>query len=488
MTDSCRPYSLIYQIFPDRFCIGKNASAAEKAENGLYPDGAIIKKWHELPDDSGNRSIQHFGGDLWGIAEKADYIASLGVDAVYITPIHEAPSYHRYDATDYRSVDKALGGMEAFDAMVEALHKRGIRIIMDLVLNHVSSRHPFFIDALSSPTSRYRSWFLFSSDGSYSSWWGNVRLPELNLENEEVLNEFITGENSVLRFWADKGIDCFRLDCANDLGIKISRLVTETAKKINPRIHVTGETFHYGVPWLEGLDSIQSYVFTSSILAMLHGDISPRQFGLTVSHADAEAGKHGSLHSSWSMLSSHDFPRPMTTLGGDLAKLRLAILLQFTIPGVPMIYYGDEVGMSGGQDPLNRAPMIWDTKRHNAQVQGWYAKISNIRKTRREFSKGNFLDLSERLENGAAGFLRTDPGDPRNYSIVFVNPSHSRKKFTVYVPAAHMFSDLELVDLLSDTRVRSSCGSIHIDLPAMSGAVYVPDFGCKKGYTFSKRL
>ena len=188
------------------------------------------------------------------------------------------------------------------------------------------------------------------------------------------------------------------------------------------------------------------------------------------------------------MLSSHDFPRPMTTLNGDIAKLRLAILLQFTVPGVPMIYYGDEIGMCGGQDPLNRAPMIWDETRHNTHIREWYSKVAGIRKERREFSSGNFLDLSQWLENGVGGFLRTDPDDPRNYSIVFANPTRSRKKFTVYVPAAHMFSDLELVDLLSGARVRSSCGSIHVDLPAMSGAVYVPDFGCKKGYTFSKRL
>lgn len=487
MNRSKSPCTLVYQIFPDRFFIGKQQTADSKFERKLYPAHAKKMQWDESPIKNDAKN-QHFGGDLWGISEKADYIASLGVDAVYITPVYEAPSYHRYDSVNYRSVDKALGGMDAFRTMIGSLHQKGIKVIIDLVLNHLSSNHPFFIEAKTGSQSPFRDYFLFNDDGSYACWWGNSGMPELNLENNNVVEEFITGPNSVLKFWIDMDIDGFRLDCANDLGIKICSIVSETAKKIKPDIYIIGETFHYGAQWKKGLDGIQSYYYTASILSLLHGEISSRQFGMNISTLFNEMEPLGGIHQSWCMLSSHDFPRPLTTLHGDIAKFKLAVLLQFTLPGIPMIYYGDEIGMQGGEDPGNRAPMIWDEKHQSSEIRKYYRQIIALRKSRNEFAGGNFVDFSDWLSNGVAGFMRTSKEDPRDYCLIFVNPSKEPRRFTLFVPAAHMFSDLVLKDYFTGSAIRSSCGSITIEIPAVSGAVYIPDYHCKEHYLFSKRL
>jgi glycosidase len=479
---------IIYQIVPDRFAIGQGVTLADKLRRGLYTADTIPMRWEEDPRLEGRRSVQHYGGDLFGIAERVDYIESLGAGAVYITPFHPAPSYHRYDATDYRAVAPELGGMEGFRALRDALHSRGIALIMDLVLNHVSDNHPWFREAAGERESPRRDWFYLNDDDTYAAWWGNPRLPEFNLENDALVRELIDGPQSILGFWIDQGVDGFRLDCANDLGTAFSARVRDAARKLKPDVYISGEVFHYAADWMGALDGVQCYYYTTSILRMLHGDITSRQFGMNVSRLYAEGALPGGIHGSWNMISSHDFPRPLTTLNGDVRQLFLALLLQFTLPGLVMIYYGDEIGMSGGMDPMNRGPMRWDESSWNHEINHLYRQLISLRGSRNEFQGGSFVDLSEWLDNGVAGYVRLGAADPREYSIVFVNPTHDYKRFTVYVSIPHMFSDMELEDVFSGARVRSMAGALQIELAPVSGALYVPDYDCKKQYRFSKRL
>jgi len=484
---ACAPFKLIYQVFPDRFAQGLTPAPEDKQRLGLYPEGSVVRPWGEPPAEGVPAASQHYGGDLFGLAERAGYLADLGVDAVYLTPIHPAPSYHRYDAIDQRAVAESLGGIPGFEAMLAAVHRVGIRVILDLVLNHVSNRHPWFLEAQADPASPRRDCFRFHGDGGYDCWRGHRTLPELNLEQPAVLEELITGEDSVLRCWIRRGVDAIRLDCANDLGVAVCRLARETARACRAEVQVIGETFHFGADWLRGLDGLQSYVLTFSIFDLLSGRIDGRQFGMNLTSLDQGAKPWGGLDRCWTMLSSHDIPRALSTLEGDLDRLELALLLQFTLPGSPMIYYGDENGMAGGADPFNRMPMIWDQDRWNGGIRALYRRMIALRADRPELQGGDFHDLSQWSANGTVGFLRTSPGDPREFCLVFVNPTSEPRRFPVYVPAGRMFADMVMRDLLSGRTVTTGSGSLEIDLQPRSGAVYVPEYRIPQ-YDFAKRL
>jgi len=480
------PWQLVYQVLPDRFAIGRGQTVDAKLELGLYPPGALGRPWTGGLAEAAPAPVQHFGGDLFGLAERAGYLADLGVDAVYLTPVHPAPSYHRYDATDQRAVAPALGGLPGFEAMVGALHGHGIRVILDLVFNHVSARHPRFLAAQADPASPWRGHFRFRPDGGYDCWRGHRGLPELELAHPAVLEDLVTGPDSVLRTWLGRGVDGLRLDCANDLGIGFCGLVRETVRACRPEVQVIGETFQFGLDWLQALDGLQSYVATFSILDLLLGRISGRQFGLNLERLVQGAQPHGGLHGCWTMLSSHDIPRMLGSLDGDLARFELALLLQFTLPGCPMIYYGDENGMTGGADPDNRRPMAWDPERWREPVRAAHRRLAALRRERPELREGDFLDLSQWADNGTVGFLRTCAGDTRQFCLVFVNPTGGFLRFPAYVPAARMFAGMGMRDLLSGRVVTTGAGCLEIELPPWSGAVLVPEFRVAD-FDFAKR-
>lgn len=486
-TRQLTPFNLIYQVFPDRFRIGRGRTVEAKFKLGLYPGGSVARAWQEPPSAGDAPALQHYGGDLDGLAEKAGYLADLGVDAVYLTPIHPAPSYHRYDATDQRAVAPALGGMAAFDTLVDTLHRSGIRIILDLVLNHVSPKHPWFQEALADPGSPRRGWFRFHADGSFDRWRGHATLVEFNLENEALQEELITGEDSVVRAWIKRGADAIRLDCASDLGVGLCGLVRQAARDCRPGVQVIGETFHYGADWLQGLDGLQSYVLTFSILDLVRGRITGRQFGMNLETLVRGAAPHGGLHRSWNMLSSHDIPRALSALDGVTRRLELALLLQFTAPGTPMVYYGDENGMAGGPDPFNRLPMAWDPQDWNGGIRDCHQRMIALRAERPELRDGDCQDLSQWLDNGTVGFLRTSPADPRAFCVVFANPTGETRRFPVYVPAGRMFADMGMRDLLSGRTVTTGAGTLEVELAPWSGAVYVPDYHLGH-YHFAKRI
>lgn len=448
---------LVYAVFPDRFHGGA----------GPAPGG------------------EPWGGTLDGVAARADHIASLGADAVYLTPVHPSPSYHRYDATDFKGVDPRLGGLEAFGRMVAALRARGIRIIVDLVLNHVSDRHPWFQAALADPGSPFRRRFRFREDGAWDLWRGHRSLPELDLEDPEVVRELVSGEDSVVRAWVRRGADGLRLDCANDLGVAFCAEVARAARECRRDVLVVGETAHWGAAWLEALDGLQSYVPTQALLDLLMGRIGARQFGAVFSRLQAEAEEK--LHRCWTMLSSHDVPRAATALGGDRRKLELALLLQFTLPGTPVVYYGDEVGMAGGADPANRAPMVWDETAWDLGLLDLHRRLAALRRAHPELARGAFTDLSGPLDNGVAAFLRTDPLDPRRFCVVAANPLREARTFRLFVPASRMFADMPMRDLLSGRTVTALPGALELELPPLAGAVYVPEFEQAR-YSFAKRL
>lgn len=243
--------AVIYQIFPERFAIGGGRTVHDKRGDGFYTaEGDTVSSWDELPQPGWGQNQQFFGGDLAGIRERLPYLQELGVNLIYLTPFYASPTNHRYDTVDYFTVDPASGSLEDFCLLVEAIHACGMRIIIDIALNHVSDRHPVFQEACRNPESRYRDFFSFLSyPDRYVGWYGYPSMPELNFANPEVVDTFITGEESVLRFWLRQGVDGFRLDTANDLGMPLMRLIRDTVREINPDAVVIGEVSQYPGGW-----------------------------------------------------------------------------------------------------------------------------------------------------------------------------------------------------------------------------------------------
>jgi alpha-glucosidase len=356
------------------------------------------------------------------------------------------------------------------------------------VINHLSDQHPYFQEALRNPNSKYRDYFYFTEyPDIYNCWWGYRHMPELRLEHEAVREEFITAEESVIRFWLDKGIDGIRLDCANDLGPEVCRLIYDTVKAQNPETIVIGELSGFAAEWLEVLDGVQSYFSTVSIYSLLEEKISASQFGANISTLHKEAPDN-KLFNSFTMLSSHDYRRVLTILKNDIDRYLLALILQFTLPGIPMIYYGEEIGMEGESDPLNRAPMRWDESHWNQDVLRLYQRLIKLRKEHDELCRGEFMDLSQWLNNGAAAYFRYLPEDPKQCSLVVVNPTEEKKSFRLFIPYSYFLSNVMMEDLFTGQTTQNIDSYLDIEVGPQQGAIYLPDYLYKKNYSFYKRI
>lgn len=433
---------VIYQIFPDRFCRGKKDKTIE--------NGKILNdNWGEipvyLPNENGKIiNNDFFGGDIEGIISKLDYLSDLGVNAIYLNPIFKAFSNHRYDTGDYMQIDPLLGDENDFKTLIEKAKKYGIKIILDGVFNHTGDDSIYFnkygkydsIGAYQSKDSKYRNWFNFSSDGSnYKSWWGILTLPALNKNNPEYY-DFITGEKGVISHYINMGIGGFRLDVVDELPEHFVRGIRHAVKSVDNDAVVIGEVWEdasnkisYGVrrKYFQGneLDSTMNYPLKNAIIDyVLTGDESA--FALTVKEQLDHYPKTV-LDCMMNMLATHDTTRLLSALSGvkvkgktksELAKitipktdmenvvnrLKIATLLQYTVYGVPTIYYGDEVGMQGFTDPLNRGCFPWGNEDQN--ILSWYKLLGKIRKDFAVFKKGELQLIF--AKDGCVAYKRSD--------------------------------------------------------------------------------
>ncbi|MGF1457458.1 MAG: glycoside hydrolase family 13 protein [Leptolyngbyaceae cyanobacterium] len=358
-------HAVFYQIFPDRF-----ARTQRHIDN---PEMSVpLEPWHTPPTLAGYK-----GGDLWGIAEKLDYLQDLGIDAIYLTPIFQSTCNHRYHTHNYYQVDPLLGGNTAFLDLLKAAHQRHIRIVLDGVFNHASRGFFFFNDILENgPHSPWLHWFrienwpLSAYDGSqpanYASWVNNRALPQFNHDNPAV-REYIM---RIGEYWIRQGIDGWRLDVPFEVKTPgFWEEFRDRIKAINPEAYIVGEVWQPAVEWLDGktFDGVMNYVFTGPTIAFAAGDRvvmehveSPDYYPYPALDAAGYQAKIEHLlglypweihQTQLNLLSSHDIARALTVMGDDITSLKLAVMLQMTFPGAPCIYYGDEVGLAGGLDP-----------------------------------------------------------------------------------------------------------------------------------------
>ena len=343
--------AVFYQIFPDRFCRSERYRAIGK-----------FVEWGSKPTRE-----NMFGGNLAGIVDKLEYIASLGVTALYLCPIFKSNSNHRYHTVDYFEIDPVLGTLKDFDRLVKKAHKLGLRVILDGVFNHCS-RGFFQFNSLMElgKNSPYVDWFhvhgwplhAYSGKPNYDCWWGFPALPKFNTDNPDV-REYLF---SVGEYWMKRGIDGWRLDVPNEIDDdSFWQEFRRRIKAINPEAYIVGEIWDEPSRWLKGdqFDGVMNYPLRRAVLAYLFDEkpIDLAEFAKRLREA-FPAGRFGV---PMNLLGSHDTIRLASLPCSNLQRVKLALAILFFLPGAPCIYYGDEIGMEGGKDPDNRRTFPWES-------------------------------------------------------------------------------------------------------------------------------
>ncbi len=415
--------AVFYQIFPDRF--------AKSARN---PSGTLsFEPWDSPPTAHGFK-----GGDLYGIAEKLDYLKDLGITALYLNPIFASASNHRYHTFDYYAVDPLLGGNDALRFLLDKAHRKNMRVVLDGVFNHASRGFWQFHHVLEcGDGSPYKDWFHFDPErlagkkhwgaypGShelkalqhgedsltaigYRGWWNLPALPKFNT-NSPAAREFLLG---VAEHWIKFGADGWRLDVATEIDDDAFwQEFRRRVRKINPDAYIVAEIWHESRRWLQGdqFDAIMNYDVTKPVIAFfggkhldlkvihqqsnyhgIHHAIDAHEFADRIDH-NLGLYKQDITYSQLNLLDSHDTPRFLSCVSGNKDSLKLAWLFMFTYPGAPCVYYGDEIGMDGQHDPDCRRSFPWEESKWDKGLLGYVKELIALRKKNPALRRGDFI-------------------------------------------------------------------------------------------------
>ena len=487
---------MIYQIFPDRF---RRLSVPDP--EGLVGNRWVHENWDEAPvwrpDPDGEvRNRDFFGGSLAGITDKLDELAELGVTTIYLNPIFESASNHRYNTADYTKIDPFLGTEEDFKILCAQAKERGIRVILDGVFNHTGSQSIYFnadgfyptVGAAQSPDSPYSDWFSFHPwPDDYDAWWGIRTLPAVREDAASYVDYIIGGENSIIRRWLRAGASGWRLDVADELpdwfiekarealsetkedGLLIGEVWEDASNKIaysQRRKYLLGSELH----------GVMNYPFRTALLTYLKGGDAA---GFKESmETIRENYPPEAFYANMNFLGTHDTARILTVLGADeppaskeerasfrlspaqrergTALLRLAALTLFTFPGVPTVYYGDETGMEGWEDPFNRGTYPWG--REDTAIRDYFALLGGLRKQRASLRRGGirWLEAQGRL----LAFSRESAGER---SVTVLNAGDTDVTLTLDWPWDGC------TDLISRRKFTPGDGKLSFELLPFSG-------------------
>lgn len=374
---------VVYQIFPSRFATSKKVSH---------------KTWYQAPIDH----KADLKGDLRGIIDHLEHLKDLGVDIIYMTPIFESPSSHKYNTVDYYKIDPSFGNEADIKELVEKAHALGMRVIMDAVFNHTGTDFFAFKDVQKKKEkSEYLDWYYIDGFPLKTQWGTKPNyktfsyfggMPKLNLQNDETAEYCI----NVGRYWMEKyNIDGWRLDVGDEVSHKFWRRFRKAMKETNPEALIIGEIWHHAEDFLDGeeWDTVMNYPFCFAIENLVAKE------SITVSQFLGQMGYlEGNLHAKiypllWNLIDSHDFSRFMYRCEEDVDKFKFGVGLQLLWPGMPFIYYGDEYGMTGGADPDCRRGMVWDEAYQNKEVYEWYRRLIRIRKEYPVLTEGRTIDV-----------------------------------------------------------------------------------------------
>ncbi|MCI0554533.1 MAG: glycoside hydrolase family 13 protein [Anaerolineae bacterium] len=484
--------AIFYQIFPDRFARSKR-----------LPDIGF-EEWDAPPSFHGFK-----GGDLYGIAERLDYLKDLGITALYLNPIFVSASNHRYHTYDYYNIDPLLGSNEAFRFMLDEAHKRDMRVILDGVFNHASRGfwqfHHVLENRIGSP---YKDWFFFdtarlqgrrnwgaypgtselraqeSGEDSlkafgYRGWWHNPALPKFNT-NTPAVRKFLF---DVAIHWINFGADGWRLDVPGDIDDdSFWQEFRYRVRQVNSQAYIVGEIWHEAQRWLQGdqFDAIMNYDVTKPCLAFfpgkhldlkvlhqqsnyhaIHHPIDAHEFASRIDH-NLQLYKHDITYAQLNLLDTHDTPRFLSCAGGDKNALKLAWLFMFAYPGAPCIYYGDEIGIDGKHDPDCRKSFPWDESKWDKDLLGYAKEVITLRKKNPALRRGDFKRLWS--AHGVYAFSRSLDG---HTFIIALNVSESPHQAEVLFEAKK--SPKTVFGEASDISVSNN--RLKFKIPARSGVV-----------------
>ncbi|MDD7231900.1 MAG: glycoside hydrolase family 13 protein [Clostridiales bacterium] len=434
--------NIIYHVFVDRF----NRADGVKTKRKYRLHESFSESPEVVSADGKYYADDFFGGNFNGIREKLDYLEELGVGIIYLSPIFKAFSNHRYDTGDYLKVDELLGTEDDFKRLLDAAHEKGMKIILDGVFNHSGADSLYFnkfgtydsLGAYQSKSSPYYDWYYFKKfPDEYACWWGCDNVPDLNKSNKDY-RALVFGKNGVVEKWQKLGADGWRLDVVDELPIDFVNLLIKKIKSVNKDALVIGEVWEdastkvsYGElrPYLLGdqLDGTMNYPFMNAIIAYVR-DGDEKFFKDTVQSILENYPKE-TVYCLMNSLGTHDTVRIINALSDVRAhgwskthklgyklpdsdyekakkKLYLASVLQFTLPGIPSIFYGDEAGLQGFDDPINRRPYPWGSE--DKEILAHYKKLGRIRRENRAVFSGGF---NMRDENGLVAYERTSGDD-----------------------------------------------------------------------------
>ncbi len=375
--------AIFYQVFPDRFANGDTQN-----------DPANVQAWGSKPTTYGYQ-----GGDLRGIIHKLDYLLDLGVTALYLNPIFLSPANHRYSTTDYFQIDPRLGDFQDFKALIEVAHANHMRIILDGVFNHCSRGFFAFNDILENQeNSAYTDWFHIrkfpvdayskEDNASYLGWWGYKSLPKFNTGNRFVRTYLL----KVARYWIEQGADGWRLDVPNEIDDdNFWAEFRHTVKSANRDAYLLGEIWTSDPRWIGPghFDGLMNYPVREALIEFLSGTLSATGFAKRVQQL-LTLYPHENTYAMYNLLGSHDTERIRTSLKDDLHQVKTAFAFLFAFPGVPAIYYGDEIGLSGGKDPESRGAFPWETRQWLAELYDWVKTLVHVRKRLPAIRRGDF--------------------------------------------------------------------------------------------------
>ena len=489
-----------YQIFPDRFCRSRVPDPA-----GLVGDRTVHENWQDTPefrpDERGEiRNRDFFGGDLAGIISKLDYLKSLGVTTLYLNPIFEAASNHRYNTADYMAIDPMLGTAEDFRALCREAHARGMRVLLDGVFNHTGSASRYFnadgfypeLGAAQSKDSPYYNWYHFTHwPDSYDAWWGIKTLPAVE-ENQASYRDFIIrSEDSVVRHWLRCGADGWRLDVADELPDDFIAELRQAMDAEKPDCLLLGEVWEDGSnkiaydrrrKYLLGREThgLMNYPFRTAALDWLCGG-DAAAFRESMEQL-RENYPSPAFYSAMNFLSTHDTPRILTLLGGEptpadkaeraaaqlspagreLARRRLMLgaLLLYTFPGSPTVYYGDEAGMEGYEDPLNRRAFPWGAE--DEELLRWYRKLGQLRGGRPSLQRGDICYLY--ADGSGLALRRQWDGEVTTAAM-----NSGKEPLTMTLSWPHPIA----TDAMTGQQFLADHGTVRLILPPVSGVLLV---------------
>ncbi len=441
-----------YQIFPDRF------RRSGKPEAGLQP-------W-------GSEKVQNeyrFGGNLAGMLEAVPYLKDLGVGLVYMTPLFVSDTSHRYNTFDYFTIDPLMGTTEDLRRLTDALHEAGIRIMLDGVFNHCGTEFAPFVDAQAKgAASPYYPWFFFDPayPHGYATFAETPYMPKLNLANPDCAEYFL----EVGRHWLRAcGVDGWRLDVSPEVWPDFWRQYRKAVLDENPEAILVAECWDDSREWVtvgDMFDSTMHYVLSRAMWGFFAEDtLDLRTFDARINRAMA-LYPHANQEVLWNFLGSHDTQRFLTRAGGRLARLHQAAFFQMTVPGVPIVYYGDELGMEGGDDPFCRRCMPWE-QAEQSPVRAWYKKLIALRNGSPALRYGTFR-TAHVGGDGLYAFVREDAAQT---ALVVLNTTDAPLEAALPLPA-ELSARPALTDALSGASCDARGGAVRLSLPPREGAVF----------------